>query len=551
MAPAPISAVFYAINGTGLGHLSRLLHIARATREILAALGREADFRFVTTSEASDLARDFPVYKIPSKTRLRALGGDQTERIGSTKLFVTNLIGSLHPDVLILDTSPMGSFNEFAFLRSYARSTVFVDRHKDRAVQASPVHAQHLRLYDRILIPDHEAAKPRYRIDDEVALRTTFVGPIHGFDSTSAWSREAVRAHFDVKDDERLVYLSAGGGGDANASAELERWIEAFSLHEKTRLLVGYGPLYPGEKIYRRNMIALTEPGVARYFRGVDAAVSAAGYNSYQELLAAEVPTLFFAQEKGMDRQDERVAIGANAGFHLGLRDRFGTEFLPDADPAELAEAAEALFDSEVRSCLQENLRTRDARSGATRAAREILSLLATRSGLGLASADVDEACRWRASFDAPRFVEAARAYRRFRRYAADPGAIALEQAREPNPEAPISVGAELDAARLEAGLGDEAWARVLRAAAKYECPSDVRRRARDLASILRTLGTAHGLLSGFVAKIREPDLFSALARVAELSRGAEERSAATLLTEVAKSERLLNLRDLSKLLPA
>lgn len=69
----------------------------------------------------------------------------------------------------------------------------------------------------------------------------------------------------------------------------------------------------------RSTVIPITDPDVRKYFGGVDFAFSAAGYNTYEELLAAYVPTAFYAQQKGMDRQDVRVEIGVQRGWHLQL----------------------------------------------------------------------------------------------------------------------------------------------------------------------------------------------------------------------------------------
>lgn len=48
--------LFYANNGTGLGHLSRLPAIARQARELPACQRIEPGFHFLTTSEAAETA---------------------------------------------------------------------------------------------------------------------------------------------------------------------------------------------------------------------------------------------------------------------------------------------------------------------------------------------------------------------------------------------------------------------------------------------------------------------------------------------------------------
>ena len=69
-----MKVLFYAINGVGLGHLSRLLAIARALAPLARSLGARPDLQFITTSDASELAHDFPVFKIPSWTTIAKSG---------------------------------------------------------------------------------------------------------------------------------------------------------------------------------------------------------------------------------------------------------------------------------------------------------------------------------------------------------------------------------------------------------------------------------------------------------------------------------------------
>ena len=276
----PTSLLFYAINGTGLGHLTRLLAIAREARELLQALGQKADIRFLTTSEGSELAWDFPVYKIPSKTLVRQTDLDAAEFLAGSKLLILNLVAQIRPHCLILDTAPQGAFSEASMLRSLSRFMIFVDRHKDPKVARSPLHQAHFPLYDRVLVPDDADQSDRYPIPLELEGRRRFVGCVSGLRPECNLSSDATRDYFQVEPGQRLIYVSGGGGGDP-ASREGLRWlVEALAAEPRNHLLVGYGPLHRGEQLYRRNVTPLNLPDASRFFPGLDAAVSAAGYNS-------------------------------------------------------------------------------------------------------------------------------------------------------------------------------------------------------------------------------------------------------------------------------
>jgi UDP-N-acetylglucosamine:LPS N-acetylglucosamine transferase len=65
----------------------------------------------------------------------------------------------------------------------------------------------------------------------------------------------------------------------------------------------------------------------ARWFAAFDFCLSAAGYNSFAELLAHRLPTIFVPNDHpSMDRQDlrARYAHRNGLGLHLGLHDRGG-----------------------------------------------------------------------------------------------------------------------------------------------------------------------------------------------------------------------------------
>jgi UDP-N-acetylglucosamine--N-acetylmuramyl-(pentapeptide) pyrophosphoryl-undecaprenol N-acetylglucosamine transferase len=476
MARRYVSALFYAINGRGLGHLTRLLAVARAARELCSALDVVADFEIVTTSEASFICDDFPVYKLPSKTavndsfdRRSTSGQPQRDRyVQRAKLMVSNLVAAKAPDLLVLDTVPYGAFQELAFLRSYAKATAYIYRHLDQESASSDLVQRHLELFDRIVVPDDESRSDEYPASRAALRKLSFVGPIHGFDKSQAWDGPRVRAYFRVPPGKRLIYVSAGGGGDGRAW--LETVIAAVAADDENFVLAGYGPLHRGERRYGHNVVPLTEPSVSRYFPGVDAAISAAGYNSYQELLAAGVPTLFFAQQKGLDRQDLRIREGVAAGWHGEIAEGAAVELL-------LAKLEDLLTgnDRQSLSCrLAERVDTR----GALRAATALLGVCASFDATAIDRAallEVAEARRGATAGSDAGFVDSFRAYRSWRAIAASPPEIAIEQdvaartfwAFGPADGAALRVGRELVALRGALALGDDGFRAVLRALAR------------------------------------------------------------------------------------
>ena len=358
--------LFYSNNGTGLGHLTRQLNIARVLRDLAQAQGLCCDIRFLTTSDAAQIANDFPVYKIPSKTTIAATEASMRAFKAHAQLFVANLVGQFSPDLLIMDTMPQGSHGEFTFIRESARRTLFVDRRKKPEIAGSSLYQSHLSLYDRILVPDIEAHKDHYPLANHLRAKRRFTGPIHGFRPEFALSREDVRERFGVRPHQRLIYVSTGGGGDQLSQHWMTTLIQTLAS-EDTFILAGYGPLYQGRLHYAANVVPLQTAEIRQYFAALDMAFSAAGYNSWQELLASGAPTTFFALSKGLDQQHIRIQEGQRAGWH---------RVLTDPDPHLIRREMEALNDEDVRAGITNALTTRKTPDGARNAALEALLLL-------------------------------------------------------------------------------------------------------------------------------------------------------------------------------
>jgi hypothetical protein len=78
--------------------------------------------------------------------------------------------------------------------------------------------------------------------------------------------------------------------------------------------VVGAGPLYQGEEVRGEGITWLDRYAPLELFQGLDAAVSAGGYNAFNELMFAGIPTVFLPQPRIADDQAGRVARAVAAG---------------------------------------------------------------------------------------------------------------------------------------------------------------------------------------------------------------------------------------------
>lgn len=144
--------------------------------------------------------------------------------------------------------------------------------------------------------------------------RTKFYGPILTREADELLERQAVRSKLNVADGKFIIYLTAGGGGDPAVESQIRRAYEALRTIENAHFVVGAGSLYRGARIYAANVTWLCGENALELMPGFDAAVAAAGYNTFHELMFAGVPTVFVPQPKWADDQFARAERAERIG---------------------------------------------------------------------------------------------------------------------------------------------------------------------------------------------------------------------------------------------
>jgi predicted glycosyltransferase len=369
-----LTVVAYAVNGSGLGHLTRVLALLRWMRRLALLAGVRLDVYVLTSSESPGLAFEegFAVFKIPSKVAVREAGLPKDDYLRLARQWVWHSLGLLKPDLLLVDTFPGGSFGELVHALDVARARVFIQRAMREEFAASGAVRGLLPFYDRIIISTEPGSAPD-ESHPEVAERTCHVGPVMLRSREEMRPRAEARLRLGIPEGKLGVWLSAGGGGDALAASLLPELAEVLSEDSELHLVVGAGPLYKGRPVRSPRISWLTGFHAAEDFSGLDFAIAAAGYNSFYELLHSGVPTAFFAQEKIADEQWRRVRAAQESGCALAF-DAGGRAGL---DVQALKRVVTELKDEGRRAALtvkaREFVPTNDARDAAFEALTTLL----------------------------------------------------------------------------------------------------------------------------------------------------------------------------------
>ncbi len=377
--------VNYAVNGSGVGHLTRLIAINRWMRRYALHAGVRAEIYFLTSCEADGLlfGERFASFKLPSKTTIGDAGVDKLTYLALAKQWVWHSLGLLRPDLLVVDSFPRGSFGELLSALDLARHRAFIYRPVKAAFGARADFQTMLPLYDTLVVPEHRSTV-EVEVPAAVHSRVHYVGPVMVRERVELMARAAARAELGVPEGRLAVYVTAGGGGDGGAEQQLATSVRALLELPDVHVVVGAGPLYRGRALHGERVTWLTRGGAAELHGGLDLAVSAAGYNSWSELMHAGVPTVFLPQEKIADEQHVRAARAAAAGAAVVLEPGPGL-------PAALRAAVEGWRDPAAREVAAAAARALLPRNHAREAAAELLRLIMPASEVAAAEAAIDD----------------------------------------------------------------------------------------------------------------------------------------------------------------
>lgn len=363
----PIRIVCYAVNGRGVGHLTRLTALARWMRRYALYAGVRPEILFLTTSEADGALfhEGFASFKVPSKTAAHDGGLDRATHLALAKQWVWHSVALYRPDLLVVDTFPRGSFGELGSCLDLCKKRAFVYRPVKDEVASRPDFQAMLPLYDLLLVPEEQIDLP---MPPTVVPRARAIGQVASRELGEIESRAEARRLLAIPDDAFVVFASGGGGGDPGADADLRTIADALAGAPGTWVIVAAGPLSRSRPMFGPTIRFMTSLGAAALMRAADVAVCAAGYNTFAELMIAGVPSIFVPQEKAADEQHKRALRAEEKGAAMVLERPLTQE--------RVRAAVDRFRDESLRTRASEAARSFTRANGARAGARALLELL-------------------------------------------------------------------------------------------------------------------------------------------------------------------------------
>jgi hypothetical protein len=348
-APARARALFVTSNGTGLGHLTRSMAIAKR----LGAL----EPLFITFSAAAPVVHElgFPVEYIASYDRPGA--GNDLSWTRRARARLAQAVAEVDPAVVVFDgTHPYERL--LPALRSTGAPLVWCRRAMWRSdSDTAPLWRSH--LFDAVLEPGEWAAD--VDTGPTVARRSeaNVVDPIVLLDREELLSRADAERELGLEPRRQNALVQLGQGEGVREASR--RCLRHLAGRDDVQVVAVASTLSafdaPPEGVVP---LGATYP-ISRYLAAFDLAVAASGYNAYHELIQLGPPALFVPMPRQTDDQVARALYAQERGV--------GVACLGPED-SSLEGKLDGLLDPARRAVMRERLAESRGANGAADAAR-------------------------------------------------------------------------------------------------------------------------------------------------------------------------------------
>jgi len=348
--------LFLSSNGTGLGHLTRSMSIARrldpgleplfftlsGAAPVVASQGFDVEFAasYATPTAGSDWR-----WSRRLRGRLRAAMRDADPRV--------LVFDGAHPYQALIDAMPSVPDAH----RVWCRRPMWKPGSNFGALERT-------RFFDQVLEPGEFAESEDRGATVALRDRAHRVDPVVFCEDSELLDRADAERELGIEPGAVNVLVQLGQGAEVRAASE--RCLCHLTGRDGVRVAA-----------HRSHLAAIgeTPPGVvgleptypmSRYLRAFDATVSAAGYNAYHELIRFEVPSLFVPMRRQTDDQEARSRYAERSGVGLGVTGPAATD---------LESKLDALLDRDTREAMRGALRAKRPPNGAAPAAAWLADL--------------------------------------------------------------------------------------------------------------------------------------------------------------------------------
>jgi hypothetical protein len=348
--------LFVSSNGIGMGHLTRLLAIARRCSPRVEPV-------FITMSQALAAIEPwgFLAEYTPHHTHLGCDNASWNRHLAAE---MRERFAFYDPAVILFDGNmPYGGLIEAARERDNAWF-VWSRRGLWREGSGQTALAREA-AFDAVIEPLELAGRLDRGPTRAARSRTRSVGVIRLLDDDELLDREAARAALGLSRDTTAVLVQLGSGNNFAVEPIRRYLLSLLDARPEIEIVDVESPISDHPADAASNPTARRVYPIARYLRAFDLAVSAAGYNSFHELMLGGCPSILVPNEHPMmDDQLLRARYAERRGYAITIR---------AGEPYRLREALALMLDPAERQAMRTRMRDiAIKRDGAREAARSI-----------------------------------------------------------------------------------------------------------------------------------------------------------------------------------
>ena len=354
--------LFMTSNGIGMGHLARMMAIARRCGERVEPI-------FLTMSQAISVVRKHGYFAefLPFH---RYLGVNHTDWNKHLREEINTFLAFHEPSVVVFDGNVPYSGLVDAIkdnpepLYLWCRRAMWRPGHGDDIIKRE-------KHFDGVIEPGELAHAADQGATVRHRGRTVNVPPIRFLDEDDMLSREAAVQELELDPDRPKALILLGAGNNIDVSHIRRIAIEHLVEKHDAEIVIGEWVIAEQEEAPDDSYRRLRSFPFSRYFKAFDLIISAAGYNSFHELAYAGVPVIFVPNETpGTDDQLARSQFAERRG--LGMVVRLHELF-------RVSKAIDHLLDPKQQSLVAERALMQERENGAQQAARLIEEMAFSR----------------------------------------------------------------------------------------------------------------------------------------------------------------------------
>jgi predicted glycosyltransferase len=380
----------YSHDTFGLGNIRRMLAICEHLLDAIPNLS-------ILLLSGSPMLQGFRIpknldyIKLPclnrgttGKISAKYLGMDADETVKLRSKLIHSAAASFKPNMVLVDKKPYGIQNELMpmlhYLKAVQPKTKVVLLLRDILDAPEVTIAEWQKhgfyqtveaFYDRLLIvgtPEVFDFCKAYQLPSNIAYKARYCGYLRRPQGHK--SKAEVRQELGMKDDDRLVVVTPGGGEDGYPM--IDAFLQGLSSAFKSLVICGPEmPIQQRQALYQTaanlSQVEMREfsDDLMSYLAAADVVVSMGGYNTICEVLSASKRAVIVPRVKPSQEQIVRTTCMAKFGLFSVVE--------PDQlNPQKLSQAIQHQMDQAIRQAV---LPTIDL-NGLTRIAHHLSSLM-------------------------------------------------------------------------------------------------------------------------------------------------------------------------------